>query len=260
MEEIFDEYALGVLDTVDLTALEAHLKVCQDCTRKAQEARARTALLALGAPQVMPPPDVRERLLQQIALHTPKPEPAREVKTPFWGWGVPLFAAAAAILAIAVGILVSRNHHLEQQLRSLETTQQEVLAAQARETTTSMRARALLAILTSPRAVKVSLSAAPAHPAPQGKAIYDPQEGLIFYAANLPRLPAGRTYQLWLVPSQGKPISAGVFQTDEHGNGEVLLPSLPPGITAKAFAVTIEPAGGKPQPTGRKVLIGAAST
>ncbi|HEX5484347.1 MAG TPA: anti-sigma factor [Terriglobia bacterium] len=260
MEGIFDEYALGVLDAVDLTALEAHLRVCEECSHEAQEARARMALVASAAPQVTPPPGVRERLLQQTALHAPKPEPAREGKTRFWGWGVPIFAAAAAILAIAVGILVSRNHQLEQQLRNLETAQQEVLAAQARETTTSMRARALLAILTSPGAVKVSLSAAQAHPAPQGKAIYDPQVGLIFYAANLPRLPVGQTYQLWLVPSQGKPISAGVFQTDNHGNGEVLLPSLPPGVAAKAFAVTIEPAGGKPQPTGRKVLIGAAST
>jgi anti-sigma-K factor RskA len=61
------------------------------------------------------------------------------------------------------------------------------------------------------------------------------------------------------VPAQGKPISAGIFETDEHGNGEVLLPSLPPGITAKAFAVTVEPSGGEPQPTGKKVLIGAVS-
>lgn len=121
------------------------------------------------------------------------------------------------------------------------------------------RARTVLEILTSPRTLKVSLVAAPAHPVPQGKAFYNPQKGLLFYAANLPRLPSDRTYQLWLVPAQGKPISAGIFATDEHGNGEVLLPSLPPGITAKAFAVTVEPSGGEPQPTGKKVLIGAVS-
>jgi anti-sigma-K factor RskA len=34
---------------------------------------------------------------------------------------------------------------------------------------------------------------------------------------------------------------------------------IPPGVLPKAFAVTLEPAGGKPQPTGPKVLVGAAS-
>jgi len=34
---------------------------------------------------------------------------------------------------------------------------------------------------------------------------------------------------------------------------------LPQGVEPKAFAVTIEPSGGMPQPTGPKVLVGAAS-
>ena len=59
-----------------------------------------------------------------------------------------------------------------------------------------------------------------------------------------------------LIPSQGQPVSAGVFNTDAHGNGQVLLPSLPRGLAAKAFAVTVEPNGGVAQPTGPKVLIG----
>ena len=82
---------------------------------------------------------------------------------------------------------------------------------------------------------------------------------LLFYAANLPALPTGRTYQLWLVPTKGNPISAGVFRVDAQGNGEVVLPTLPAGIAAAAFAVTVEPSGGVPQPTGPKVLIGAVT-
>jgi anti-sigma-K factor RskA len=34
---------------------------------------------------------------------------------------------------------------------------------------------------------------------------------------------------------------------------------LPPGMAAKEFTVTIEPLGGRPQPTGPMVLVGAAS-
>ena len=78
-------------------------------------------------------------------------------------------------------------------------------------------------------------------------------------AANLAALPAGKTYQLWLIPTEGKPISAGVFNPDAQGAGTILLPPLPEGVVAKAFAVTVEPSGGVPQPTGPIVLVGSAS-
>jgi anti-sigma-K factor RskA len=34
---------------------------------------------------------------------------------------------------------------------------------------------------------------------------------------------------------------------------------LPPGVEAKAFAITLEPEGGMPQPTGPMVLVGPVS-
>ena len=55
------------------------------------------------------------------------------------------------------------------------------------------------------------------------------------------------------------PINAGAFQPDPKGNGQVLLPPLEPGVKPKAFAVTVEPAGGVPKPTGAMVLVGAVS-
>jgi anti-sigma-K factor RskA len=36
------------------------------------------------------------------------------------------------------------------------------------------------------------------------------------------------------------------------------MPQIPSGVAAKAFAVTIEPAGGVPQPTGAMVQAGSA--
>jgi len=121
------------------------------------------------------------------------------------------------------------------------------------------RERAVLEVLTSSDTVRVTLVYGAAHAVPEGKAFYHPRKGLLFYASNLPAPPSDRTYQLWLVPAQGNPIDAGVFKVDSLGNGQVMLPKLPPGVAAKAFAVTLEPSGGVPQPTGPKVLIGAVS-
>ncbi|MGH9396426.1 MAG: anti-sigma factor [Terriglobia bacterium] len=260
-EEIFDEYALGLLEGEEKRALELHAKGCPECTRRLEGARARVALMAFAAPPAAPSPAVKERLMRQIAADEPPriEQPPTRKHSGFWGWGVSVFAVAVVALAIITGFLASRNRQMEARLHSLEAAQTRLIAKEEQQQAGMNRARSILDVLTSPGTLKVSLVPAQAHPTPQGKAFYNPQKGLVFYAANLPRLAPGRTYQLWLVPTQGNPLSAGIFATDPHGNGEILLPPLPPGVSAKAFAVTIEPAGGEPQPTGKKVLIGAVS-
>jgi anti-sigma-K factor RskA len=259
-EEIFDEYVLGALEGEEKQAVEQHVKSCPECSQKLERARARLALLALASPPATPSPAVKERLMRQIASQRtgPVPAPVRR-HTGFWGWGGPILAVAAVVLAVLTGLLANRNRHLNQRVWALEAEQRQELARQRQQAEGMARARAILDVLTSSDTLKVALISAPAHVAPEGTAFYNPQKGLVFYAADLTRLPSDQTYQLWLVPTQGKPISAGIFKTDLHGNGEVLLPPLPRGVSAKAFAVTIEPSGGEPQPTGRKVLIGAVS-
>ena len=52
--------------------------------------------------------------------------------------------------------------------------------------------------------------------------------------------------------------SAGVFSQTKSGKVQVWSAEVPAKTEPKAFAVTIEPAGGVPQPTGPKVLLGAS--
>ena len=76
-----------------------------------------------------------------------------------------------------------------------------------------------------------------------------------FYANNLPALPSGKTYQLWVITD--KPVSAGVFSLDHGRKGRVMLQNVPDVEKIKQFAVSMEPAGGRPQPTGSIYLTGA---
>jgi anti-sigma-K factor RskA len=95
---------------------------------------------------------------------------------------------------------------------------------------------------------------------PKGTAhvMYNMKMEMLIYDGQLEPAPEGKSYQLWVVPAQGNPISAGVFQP-VAGQTDNLLMDMPQGVVPKAFAVTIEPAGGMPQPTGPKVLVGAAT-
>ncbi|MBX3235127.1 MAG: anti-sigma factor [Nitrospiraceae bacterium] len=74
------------------------------------------------------------------------------------------------------------------------------------------------------------------------------------YAFNLPALPSGKVYQLWAIDD--KPVSAGIFGLDSGQKGRLLIKSLPDFTRMKKFAVSVEPDGGRPQPTGAIYLIG----
>ncbi len=76
-----------------------------------------------------------------------------------------------------------------------------------------------------------------------------------FYANNLPALPAGKTYQLWVITD--KPVSAGIFSLDHGHKGRVMLQNVPDVTKITQFAVSLEPDGGRPQPTGSIYLAGA---
>jgi anti-sigma-K factor RskA len=79
---------------------------------------------------------------------------------------------------------------------------------------------------------------------------------MVFTASNLPALPGGRTYQVWVVVPAG-PISAGLIEPDASGRALGVFRTPPDIPTPVAVAVTIEPAGGVPAPTGERVLVGA---
>jgi hypothetical protein len=78
-----------------------------------------------------------------------------------------------------------------------------------------------------------------------------------FIAHNMPALKPGRTYQLWLVTAKAK-ISAGTFQARD---GEAIVQATYPLTEPlSAVAVTEEPAGGVPQPTGTPVIAASPTT
>ena len=263
LEEDFELYALGALEGEEKQTFESHLRECPECSQKLVEAQGRISALAWSTQIEAPPAALKQRLLERLPAREPEAPPTVQVPPPRSGrrftlnWAV-LALAAALLVAVTVGAtmvvrLRNQNRDLQSRLSTLQTSlEQERIVANS--------ARALFHVWFSRESVKVTLVPGSQRPAPEGKVFYEPSSGgLVFYTVNLPTLPRNQTYQLWLVPELGNPVSAGIFNTDNQGNGGVMLPRLPAGVKAKAFAVTVEPAGGKVQPTGPKVLVGAVS-
>jgi anti-sigma-K factor RskA len=262
-DEDFELYELGVLDGGDKGEFEAHLAGCSECRVKRERARRRVALLALAAPPRQPRPEVRERVLESFrGRGTARAEEALSLPLRWRLW-TPAWArvwAVVCLILLGVGAwLAMDNLRLSRRLADLERTRQQLEASNLELKAMAGRAQAVLDVLTGPQTIQVELSPTTAHPVPQGKAFYNHDKGLVFYTTNLHAPPADHTYELWLIPTVGKPVDMGIFKTDAQGNGQVILTSVPQGLTAKAFAVTLEPAGGVPAPTGPMVLIGPVS-
>ncbi|GAA1771442.1 anti-sigma factor [Agromyces humatus] len=69
--------------------------------------------------------------------------------------------------------------------------------------------------------------------------------------AGLPELEADQTYELWYIDDSGA-ASAGTFDVSGDETWRVLEGSFVPGV---AVGVTVEPAGGSPQPTTEPIVV-----
>ena len=262
-EEDFDLYALGALEGDEKRAIESHLASCADCARRLAEARGRVALIALAAPRVEPSAALKQRLMQRVrddaesahgAAIAPRATPAPKSgygATGFFGrWWAAVLIPAGAVLAIATILLWNENRQLDRQLAALRAAAQEQQQqlADAREAEDMIESR---------DTITVSLAQQPGQPTGAAHVMYNAKMGMLMYDGEIAPAPAAKSYQLWVVPVTGKPISAGVFNP-VSGRSDHWMMKLAPGIAPKAFAVTLEPAGGMAQPSGPMVLVGGA--
>jgi len=247
-------WALGALEGEEKRALEAHARSCAPCAKELDAARQRVALLALTAPPVTPSPSVKDALMRQVRAErgAPVAGPAIRPRQRLL-WLTPAFAVAAIVFAGLSAWLWSRDRH---DLQRVELLQVRLSALQSRTRDMVASSEATNEILGAPGTVRVPLASQPGGPAGRAGVLYNARLGSAIYVGQLPPAPAGKSYQLWLVPSSGAPISLGVFSSEQPTTA--LTARVTPGLTPKAFAVTVEPEGGSSQPTGPKVLVGAA--
>ena len=252
-------HAMQALTPEESVRVREHLSACPECRDELAHASADVALFALGIERKPLPEGARERFLARIAEDAsgidaaPAPQTAASVKSRLraWRWSTGIAWAVAAALIVVAVTLGSRIRSLNEQLSRESAMLEQQQAAGA-------RAHAILDLLTSSAAKHVVLTAAKSRPAPAARAVYLASQGaLLLQASNLNAVPANQTYELWVIPANGAPIPAGLFRPDVAGNASVVLPSIPRGVEAKAFGVTVEHAGGSSTPTAPIVLEGA---
>jgi anti-sigma-K factor RskA len=252
-EEDLQLYALGALPEPEAAPVRLHLAGCNICAAQLVELRAHASLLVFGADQRVPSPAPKQKLFARIAAER-APEPARVVREQkrrfvyWWNWILAPATLALVILSVA---LWRQNLQLFAELRDA----QRIASDFEKE---RVHVQKVVNALTAPETITVELAGTSDAANSTGIVKYNRESGLMVYTADLPPLPSAKVYQMWLVPRNGAPISAGIFLPPAPGQPHVWTAELPGNKEPKAFAVTIEPAGGVDQPTGPKVLLGAS--
>jgi anti-sigma-K factor RskA len=92
---------------------------------------------------------------------------------------------------------------------------------------------------------------------PRGRVWVHPQRGVLLLASRLPAAPAGRIYEMWIVPRKGAPVPAGLFNSDRRGEATHVWSQSVDLANAAAVAVTLEPEGGVSAPTTQPIIVAA---
>jgi anti-sigma-K factor RskA len=255
-EELLPAYALGALDAEELRELEAHLAAgCRECRAHLDLWKGDLEELAASVEPVTPSETTRRRVQRLAAGNGTVPVRPR----PLARWAV-LVAAASLLIAVWSGWRQARLGEELERLgierdrlaRQVSGLDQRLGLARA----DAQRMAESLAIIASPGTRVTQLAGLGPSPQASGHTFVNPERGkAVVYAFDLPRLDPGKTYQLWRIGEDGKPVSAGTFAADERGTGSIQVERVPRAGT-QVWAVTIEPRGGVPQPTGDMVLKG----
>jgi anti-sigma-K factor RskA len=255
IEEFLPAYALGALEGEELRELEAHLAGgCEECRRQLALWQGDLEELAAAVPPVEPSEITRARVLR-LAGTAPA---AASRRTPW-----KMAAAAAALLALALWGLLGQVR-MEREVQRLESDRErlrrqvEVLSRQVGTMRTEvLQAKQDLQVLAGPGVQAVTLAGLGPTPDAKGRTYLNPStRDALFYAFDLPALPEDKTYELWYI-ADGKPVAAGTFAVDPRGAASLRVERVADVGKIQAWAVTVEPRGGVPQPTGAMVLKGA---
>ena len=256
-------YALDALEPAERAAFEAHLGSCAECAADVRQMRLAASALPHTVPQVSPPPSLRARILRQMsaAPDASTPAPAVVVREKR---GLPAWLPIAAMLVIGAGVsfyaqrMQARVANLETQLRQAQAQ----VAAAERQTlearNVAFRAQSAMGVFAAPDVARIDLAGQPVAVSARARALWSRQRGMVFTVTNLPALPPGRVYQVWVVTAQA-PVSAGLLTPDASGGGSVYFETPVDILPPVAVAVTLEPAGGVPAPTGAAYLVGKPS-
>jgi anti-sigma-K factor RskA len=254
-QDLAVEYAFGMMGSAAERAFEAELKTDEELRAFAMGLRESAAAMAHDAPALLPPPELRERILSQVrgelavaaaVAAASSLEQQASLKqqaskgTSSFGFLPWAIAAGLAITSAALWTELSASkaeafffRTEANRLRQQDALKQMKIATLSAQNEAFAKAGAVV--------------------------VWDEekQRGVI-KLTNFPPPANGKDYQLWVIDSKkgGAPVSGGVVPVSADGVARVSFIPDQPIRKADKFAISIEREGGAPKVAGPIVLVG----
>ncbi|GAA1913450.1 anti-sigma factor [Nocardioides hwasunensis] len=226
LHKLTGAYAVDALNDLERARFERHLAECEDCRAEVRELQETAALLAEST-AVEPPASLRGSVLAGISQVRPLPPVVPVTSAPSAvRHRFPLLVAAALVLIAGFGAVVWQPW--SNPAPTLTAAEQ---------------------VLQAPDAQRVSVDLGD-----MGKATVvrsKSQDKAVIVTDDMAPAPAGKDYELWLLPDADTYVSAGLM-TDGANQTTVLDGSA---ADAVAVGITVEPDGGSEQPTTDPIAV-----
>lgn len=230
-------YVCDALGADERAAFEAHMDQCPECAAEVRELREVAAIMAVAVAE-RPPASLKAAVDAEIGVtrQAPPVTAGSGAAGSGSGGGRRRLRAAwsvAAALALVVGGLGWRAVDQDHQISALNAQSAQIsrlLAAPDADTTRATVAGGGSALVIDSRSLN---------------------EAAVSFT-GLAGAPSGKTYQLWLMTSDGSARSVGLMQASPS------RPLLVQGLAGEIeVGMTIEPAGGSARPTSVPVMVAA---
>ena len=230
----YELYAMGVAEEPARGEIRAHLeRGCEVCMLEMKRAKQLAAMIGATAAQQAPSSKLRKRILASAGYEQRS-------------YGLaPWLGAMAALCFVAAIYFGGRERSYMEEMGNLRTQMRQ----QNIELT---RLTEIMTIVNGANTREVNFGAGP-----KGKVFVNPSSGVVLMATNLPPAPAGKAYEMWVIPKSGKPAPAGMFQPQTDGSATHVQTGPIDIASLGAVAVTLEDAAGAAQPTSTPLIVAA---
>ena len=221
----YELYAMGVAEEPERSEIREHLgRGCEVCMKEMKRARQVASMIGAAAPPAAPSPKLRRRILASVGAEQRS-------------FGLaPWLGLLAALALVGAFYFEARENSSLEELANVRNQMRQ----QAMDLT---RLNEAMTIMNGADTRQVNFGAGP-----KGKIFVNPALGVLLIATNLPPAPAGKAYEMWVIPRGANPVPAGMFQSQADGTA-MHIRSGPVDMNGMTVAVTMEDQAGAAQPT-----------
>ncbi len=246
-------FALGLLTGYELRKIEEHLGTgCQICTALLEDSETVFTNLPYVLKDNPISPDLEDRILDKLDdIEERHRTQGKSFLQDFWKGLSPVWLnIGSAVAAAAIIFLFISTLTLQQRLDTQEKNMEALHAALEKD-------EEMMDYVKNPAVSVINLAGTMSDLESSGRLLWDTDtSNAILLVSNVPELVPGQTYQFWVVEN-GKAHSMGTFTVNQNGEHMMEINCMPEEKGKIEFAVTLEPEGGMPEPTGATYLVGS---